>query len=247
MAWIKGLCKGKDVWIEVGAEGKVKDESGRVPVRYSADEGAKIYRANPSNVEPGKAPPEELPAGVSADAGPGRPGKPATGFGKAGERTEDQAERARVAGHALVEGFEADVAVCFTDGACQGNPGPCGAGALVKLPGGAEHEKFAALGKGTNNKGELSAIGLALDLLDTNRFPIEATAEILTDSQYAYGVLTLGWKAKANLDLVSSLKARLKARKTRLHWVAGHVGIEGNERADRLANKGVEESKRFIR
>jgi ribonuclease HI len=91
--------------------------------------------------------------------------------------------------------------------------------------------------------GELSAVGLALDLLDEADVRPDVQVELMTDSKYANGVLALGWKAKANLELVTALRARLKRRPVRIHWVAGHVGIPENERADELANEGVAESK----
>jgi ribonuclease HI len=112
----------------------------------------------------------------------------------------------------------------------------------LKLPDGTVHERFAALGLATNNVGELSAIGLALDLLDEAGFPPTLRAEICTDSKYTFGLLELGWKAKSNTELVMGLRDRLVGRNVRLHWVAGHVGIAENERADALANEGVQAS-----
>ena len=99
-----------------------------------------------------------------------------------------------------------------------------------------------ALGMATNNVGELSAIGLALDLLDETGFPTDGRAEICTDSKYTFGLLELGWKAKSNTELVMDLRDRLEGRNVRLHWVAGHVGLVENERADVLANEGVSAS-----
>jgi len=112
----------------------------------------------------------------------------------------------------------------------------------VRLPDGTHHEAHRALGQATNNVGELTAIGLALDILDQAGF--QGEVHLLTDSQYSKGVLAQGWKAKANQELIAELKARLKRRKATIHWIAGHVGIPENERADVLANRGVEESRR---
>lgn len=145
----------------------------------------------------------------------------------------------------MIASIPPEAARCFTDGACKGNPGPCGAGAVAILPDGRRLEAHKALGpNGTNNQGELTAIDMALDLLDQAGFPMGAPAFVFTDSQYAQGVLALGWKAKANFPLISSIKPRLTRRKATLIWLAGHVGIAENERADALANQGVAESMR---
>src|SRR5690606_34490022 len=101
-------------------------------------------------------------------------------------------------------------------------------------------EAARALGTATNNIAELTAVGIALDLLDEAGVPPDAPVAVLCDSQYTLGVLALGWKAKANAALIAELRQRLAARPgVELHWVAGHVGTGGNEAADRLANEGV--------
>jgi len=244
--WIRANFKGKPVWAQVDAAGQLVVEGGRVPIRYSDKAGTKIYRAGTDRVEASADAPRELPEGVSADAGGGgrKSGGRGSGFGSAGSRTQAQAAAAKQSAEQLLAGFRPDAAVCFTDGACKGNPGPAGAGAVVKLPDGTVHERFEALGVATNNVGELSAIGLAIDLLDEAGFPSDAQVEICTDSKYTYGLLELGWKAKSNAELVARLRRKLTGRKVRLHWVAGHVGIAENERADALANEGVNESLR---
>ncbi|MCA9494938.1 MAG: reverse transcriptase-like protein, partial [Myxococcales bacterium] len=133
-----------------------------------------------------------------------------------------------------------DTTRCFTDGACKGNPGPAGSGAVVELPDGRRAEAARSLGRATNNVAELTAIGMAIDLLETAEIAPISPVVIYTDSSYAEGVLKKGWKAKANTEIILELRQRLRARSgTRLEWVAGHVGVAGNERADELANAGV--------
>lgn len=243
--WIRANFKGKPIWAQVDGAGALVVDGGRIAIRYSDKAGTKIYRAGADNVQASADAPRDLPAGVSADADAAKKSSSrASGFGSAGTRTQAQAAAAKQSAEQLLAGFRDDAAVCFTDGACKGNPGPAGAGAVVKLPDGTVHERFAALGIATNNVGELSAIGLAIDLLDEAGFPTDSQAEICTDSKYTYGLLELGWKAKSNADLVAKLRRKLTGRKVRLHWVAGHVGIEENERADALANEGVNQSLR---
>ena len=241
MKWVEVDFKGKTVWAQVHATGNLVVEGGRVPIRYSDKAGAKVYRAGQANLLRGNSEPVALPDGVSADANPSKKAA-SSGFGSAGKRTQAQAAAAKASARALVDGFDARAAVAFTDGACKGNPGPAGSGAVVKLPDGTVLERSLALGIATNNVGELSAIGLALDLLDEAGWPMADRTEICTDSKYTYGLLELGWKAKSNTELVGDLRARLEGRRVRIHWVAGHVGIPENERADELANEGVSES-----
>ena len=241
MKWVEADFKGKTVWAQVHDGGNLVVEGGRIPIRYSDKEGAKIYRAGQANIRRGSAPPMDLPEGISADSSPSRKST-SSGYGSAGKRTKAQAAAAKASAAQLIESFDPRSAVAFTDGACKGNPGPAGSGAVLKLPDGTVLERSMALGVATNNVGELAAIGLALDLLDEAKWPEGERTEICTDSKYTYGLLELGWKAKSNTELVMSLRDRLKGRKIRLHWVAGHVGIPENERADELANEGVQQS-----
>ncbi len=125
--------------------------------------------------------------------------------------------------------------VAFVDGACSGNPGPAGSGMVVFTPG-KRHEASHYLGDGTNNIAELTAIQLAAE------YPIESRDELVvyTDSKYSVGVLSLGWKAKANRELIGRVKQSLERwSKWKLVHVRGHAGIEWNERADVLATDAV--------
>jgi len=135
----------------------------------------------------------------------------------------------------------------FTDGACKGNPGPGGWGALL-VAGGKKKELFGGEPNTTNNRMELTAIIEALAAL--NR-PCEVVLH--TDSQYVLKGITEwieGWKARGwktaaktpvkNVDLWLTLDAAQARHHIQWHWVRGHSGHAGNERADALANLGVE-------
>jgi ribonuclease HI len=229
MPWARGSFKGKDVWVEVQADGSLVVNRGMVNVRYLPKEDATIYRGSMSNLvyQPGRETQALTPAT--------RP----SGFGSAGSRTAEQTQAAAVAARELLATLRPGTHVAFADGACKGNPGPAGSGAFVELADGRKAEASVFLGHQTNNVGELSAIGLVLDLLDQAGVPAEQPVAILSDSSYARGVLLLNWKAKANTELVKDLRARLKTRSgAQIYWVAGHSGVAGNERADALANDG---------
>jgi len=125
----------------------------------------------------------------------------------------------------------------WTDGACSGNPGPMGIG-VVAIDGGKRRELGEYLGIGTNNIAELTAIDRALDLAgaDAGTRPVR----IYTDSAYSIGVLSKGWKAKANQELIARMRRRL-ATLPNIEFVkvSGHAGIPENERCDELARDAI--------
>lgn len=239
--WIEVLFKGKTVWAQVAADGNLVSEQGRTPIRYSKSAEAKIYQAGTARVERNAAAKAQaLPEGRSADSAPAK--SRGSGFGSANTRTKAQAASARQDARSRIDALPEGTHVCFTDGACKGNPGPAGAGAVVKLADGRTLEASRHLGIATNNVGELTAIDMALDLLDGAEVPLDAPVALFTDSKYAMGVLTQGWKAKANQKLIRDIKARLATRRTlHVQWVAGHAGVPENERADELATRGCED------
>jgi ribonuclease HI len=134
----------------------------------------------------------------------------------------------------------------FTDGACKGNPGTGGWGALL-VAGGHEKEIFGGELNTTNNRMELKAVIEALGALTR---PCHVVLH--TDSQYVqkgisewiHGWKARGWKTAAkepvkNEDLWKALDAAQQAHQVEWRWVRGHNGHPGNERADLLANRGV--------
>lgn len=129
----------------------------------------------------------------------------------------------------------ANEAVVYVDGACSGNPGPAGIGIVILYDGKRiEHSEY--LGPATNNIAELTAIGRAAEEL----VELQRTVAIHTDSQYAIGVLSRGWKAKANRQLIEQVKAHLqRLPSVTLHYVPGHAGYAENERADELARAAI--------
>ena len=136
----------------------------------------------------------------------------------------------------------------YTDGACRGNPGPGGWGAILRS---GEREKELKGGEPltTNNRMELTAAIQALAALKRG-----CDVVLYTDSQYVRkGILewlpqwklrdwrTADKKPVKNVDLWQALEREIARHKIEWHWVKGHAGIPGNERADQLANQAIDE------
>lgn len=136
----------------------------------------------------------------------------------------------------------------FTDGACRGNPGPGGWGALLRY-GDVERELCGGAPDTTNNRMELQA---AIEALRALSRPCHVI--LTTDSVYVKNGITTwleGWKKKGwktaarkpvkNVDLWQDLDEQNQRHEVEWHWVKGHSGHPENERADQLANRGIDE------
>ena len=142
-----------------------------------------------------------------------------------------------------------DHVIIHTDGACKGNPGPGGWGAVLQAGGGHEKELWGGEANTTNNRMELMAAIMALEALKR-----PCRVELHTDSKYVMQGITewmRGWKARGwvtadkkpvkNAELWQRLDAARLRHDVKWRWVKGHAGHELNERADGLANRGVDE------
>ncbi|MGQ9365940.1 ribonuclease HI [Azospirillum sp. A39] len=138
----------------------------------------------------------------------------------------------------------------FTDGACSGNPGPGGWGAILRY-GASEKELWGGEPATTNNRMELMA---AIQALEALKRPMKV--RLYTDSEYLRNGITKwihGWKAKGwqtadrkpvkNVDLWQRLDEAQRRHEIEFHWVRGHAGHPENERADALARQGLQESR----
>jgi ribonuclease HI len=176
--------------------------------------------------------------------------KSARGLGSAGKRTASQKVAAVAFGAQLLANIRPHSLVAFTDGSANPNPGPSGAGAYIyhTATPSWDTERFAALGHGTNNLGELWAVGLALQAAHarilTNPDHTYEQFYIFTDSQFTRGILTLGWKSSGHSGLARALKQYIRdfPIPVIVEWVPAHVGITHNERADELADQGTRRS-----
>ena len=121
--------------------------------------------------------------------------------------------------------------VIHTDGACKGNPGQGGWGAVIEHNG----DQIRLSGgepQTTNNRMEMTAVIKGLEAVDHS-----AKVLISSDSTYVVNTMTKGWKRKANHDLWERLDSLVQSRDVSWRWVRGHNGDLGNELADSLATK----------
>ncbi len=219
MAWKLMRLRGAEVFARALATGDLVTRGGKVEIRYDP-KSPRAYHALADNLT----------------AVPGSKLWPDAHCVEVEDTPKAAPVKARRTA-ALPPTVESGTVVVYADGACSGNPGPAGLG-VVLIDGDMRTERSEYLGVGTNNIAELTAIVRALETVTDPARPMA----IHTDSQYAIGVVSLGWKAKANQSLVASLRTMLAVRRAvRFVHVRGHSGIPLNERADALARRAIEE------
>jgi ribonuclease HI len=220
MAWIRRKLKNEIVYVRVDGEGKPSAGSdGRVDIRYKPTAAAKVYRAALRNLQPTDDPKDDIPVEL--------PGIDSADIPASTGAAADKAPGAP----------PANPIVIYTDGACTGNPGPAGIGVVI-LDGRERREISEYLGQGTNNIAELTAIERALEAV--NPHGRERPVLVHSDSSYAIGLLSKGWKAKANADLVTRIRGLARSfGDLRFVKVRGHSGVAENERCDELARTAI--------
>ncbi len=218
--WERMRFRNNKVWMAVDLKGNPILKTGKVLIKYQLDQDYE-YWVNEKSIRPLESP--QAGREVIKEA-------------------QSQVKKPPGSVHKLQEAKEVDEknAVCiYTDGASSGNPGPSGIGILLRY---GDHEKEISryIGIATNNIAELEAIKTGLLELKSSDIPVR----LFTDSSYAYGVLTLGWKARKNQKLIQSIRALIsKFKDLKFIKVKGHTGHVENEMADRLATSAIDKNR----
>ena len=218
------VFKKNKVWLATDKDQKPITKNGKVLIRYQLDQDYE-YWVHSKNIKP-------VDSLQSKEKKEKSETFTQTSSKQTGKKTKSDTQ-------SLVETSIDDAITIYTDGASAGNPGPSGIGVVLRF---GKHEKEISkyIGIATNNIAELEAIRSGLMAVKNSDLPVR----VFTDSRYAYGVLTQGWKAKKNQDIIESIKKILsKFKNLKFIKVKGHVGIEGNERADFLATSAIKKAK----
>ena len=211
--WVRMRFKKNKVWVALDPTGQPHVENGKLLIKYQLDQPHE-YKVHLKHVQPL----DSSETSISA------------------EPAATTISPAKSASHPDHQEDKTDTAVrVYTDGASSGNPGPSGIGVLLRY-GSHEKEVSRYIGIATNNIAELEAIRVGLSLIKNPALPVR----VYTDSSYALGLLTKGWKATKNRELVANIRKMLTAFKDILFVkVKGHSGDEGNERVDGLATDAI--------
>jgi ribonuclease HI len=225
--WKRMRFKGNKVWMAVDGEDRPLLEKGKALIKYQLDQPHQ-YRVHPKNI-------------FSLDKEPSKTGEAATPPGKKSKspsRKRPPAPAGADASAAIPDTILQNAICIYTDGACSGNPGPAGIGVVLDYKG-RRKEISRFIGMATNNIAELEAIRTGLEAVKNRSLPVI----LFSDSSYSLGLLTKGWKAKQNQELVKKVRDLVKTFKDlRIIKVKGHAGHPENERADRLAVAAIKNS-----
>jgi ribonuclease HI len=220
--------KGNKVWMAVDVEDRPLLENGKALIKYQLDQPHE-YRVHPAGIRPldDDTPERKVAAPPLREKSGGSRRRRAP----VSKSADDSAD--------IPETLRQDAIFIYTDGACSGNPGPAGIGVVMCYKG---HRKEISryIGLATNNIAELEAIKTGLESVKNRSLPVL----LFTDSSYSLGLLTKGWKAKQNQELVKKVRDLVKAFKNlRIIKVKGHAGHPENERADQLAVAAIKDSR----
>jgi ribonuclease HI len=169
-------------------------------------------------------------------------------LGSSGKRTKKQKQEAKKAAMKLIQSFPHKDIIAYTDGGTHiTNPGPSGSGIHIPpSPNFPETDLQISLGIGTNNLGELAAIGYAISHIASRNPPRGIPIHILTDSYLAYGTLVFHWRSNTYPKLIRAIRKNIASvnlsNPISIHWIAGHSGIPGNEAADSNATAAANAS-----
>ena len=166
--------------------------------------------------------------------------KKKAGYGSSKNRSAQQAKAARDAIAEVQKKLKCNAVEVWTDGSSIGNPGPAGAGLLIKAEGRKRGESFF-LGNSTNQAAELWAIGAAMERVSAAHSAVEI--HIFTDSQFSINCLKRVWHTSKYFHLIELIRAmmgRYGWNLIKFHHVAGHADIADNEKVDKLAKEGAD-------
>lgn len=223
--WLRMVFKGNKVWVAKGEDDQISVNKGRVRIKYNLSQDLE-YLVNPANLS--------SIDGLSEKKADKKKNIKKSGGAEKGKHAPESLPDSLKSGDKPEN--DPDTITIYTDGASSGNPGPSGIGVYLSY---GRHEKEISeyIGEATNNIAELEAIRRALSEIKNRNLPLK----IHSDSSYAIGLLTKGWKAQKNQELVADIKKLVSMfRNVEFIKVSGHSGIPGNEKADRLATGAIE-------
>jgi ribonuclease HI len=213
---VRRRFKGNKVWLATDEKGRPLEKNGKLLIKYQVDQPYE-YWVHARSVRPLDEIPDHMPDVKSRSRNKSR-------------------RRSRQSPDSPGSRDLHDGAIHIsTDGASSGNPGPAGIGVVLRHRD-RVREISAYIGRNTNNVAELEAIRRGLQAVKRRDLPVR----LYTDSSYALGLLSQGWKARKNTELVEDIRNLMKSfADLKLIKVKGHAGLEDNERADKLATSAV--------